>query len=296
MTLQAQQDQTYRFFKSHAKAWQAKTEDEAYSTIHNRHQAVFETMKKYPTGSALLDVGCGTGQLAIEASQKGWQAQGIDFAEDMIEIAKQNNQQASAGAEFQVGSIFAFEPETKYDVISAQGFIEYISLGQLEQFLAFLKTICNPGGSIAIGSRNRLFNVHSINEFTRIEHELGTMDSLIEEAIALHTSKTQAEAVECIRNLKSEYVQPDKHPLTGIGVDTRYQFTPSDLANKMHQAGFTVKAVYPVHFHPFPVNTMQDAEISEIHKEMARFASDKMITNHQLVPYSSSYVLEAVNE
>ncbi|WP_298862722.1 class I SAM-dependent methyltransferase [uncultured Gimesia sp.] len=291
-----QQDQTYRFFKSHAKAWQVKAEDEVYSTIQNRHLAVFETMKKYPNESSLLDVGCGTGQLAIEASNNHWHSLGLDFADDMIEIAKENNKRASASAEFICGSIFEFKSEKSFDVISAQGFIEYISLEQLDEFLAFLNTICNKGGAVAIGSRNRLFNVHSINQFTQIEKDLGTLPSLIEEAIAIHTSSSQEEAIECIRNLNSEYVQPDKHPLTGIGVDTRYQFTPSDLANKLENAGFTVTSLYPVHLHPFPVNVMDDSEVMGVHKEIARFASEKMISNHRLVPYSSSYVIEAINK
>jgi len=292
----SQQDQTYRFFKSHAKEWQIKAEDEVFSTIHNRHQAVMETMKKYPTGSALLDVGCGTGQLAIEASTNGWKSLGLDFAEDMIEIARKNNANVSASAEFICDSVFNFKSDQRFDVISAQGFIEYISLEQLDEFLQLLKSICNPVGSIAIGSRNRLFNVHSMNQFTIMEKEMGTLDSLIEEAVAFHTSESQAEAIQCIRNLNAEYVQPDTHPLTGIGVDTRYQFTPSDLASKLERAGFSVTSVFPVHFHPFPVNVMDDSEVFTIHKEIARFASDNLITNHRLVPYSSSYVIEAVNQ
>lgn len=292
----SQQDQTYHFFKSHAKAWQVKAEDDVYSTIHNRHLAVFETMKKYPDGSSLLDIGCGTGQLAIEASNNNWQSLGIDFAEDMIKIAKENNNRVSASAEFICDSIFKFKSEKSFEVISAQGFIEYISLEQLEEFLAFLKSICTKGGAVAIGSRNRLFNVHSINQFTQIEKDLGTLPSLIEEAIALHTSDSQEEAIKCIQNLKSEYVQPDKHPLTGIGVDTRYQFTPSDLASKLENAGFTVTSLYPVHLHPFPVNVMDNSEVMNVHKEVARFASEKMITNQRLVPYSSSYVIEAINK
>ncbi|MFK7778857.1 MAG: hypothetical protein QM501_12190, partial [Gimesia sp.] len=89
---------------------------------------------------------------------------------------------------------------------------------------------------------------------------------------------------------------PDKHPLTGIGVDTRYQFTPSDLANKLENAGFSVRSLFPIHFHPFPVNVMDNNEVLTVHKEVARFASEKMITNHRIVPYSSSYVIEAINQ
>ena len=72
----SQQNQTYNFFKSHAKEWQIKAEDKLFSTIQNRHLAVLETMRPYPTNSSLLDVGCGTGQLAIEASSMNWKSIG----------------------------------------------------------------------------------------------------------------------------------------------------------------------------------------------------------------------------
>ena len=290
----SQQDQTHRFFRSHAKEWQIKAEDSAYSMIQNRHFAVFETMRNYPRGSSLLDVGCGTGQLAVEASSNGWVATGIDFAEDMIEICRENNKRAATSAEFICGSIFDFSTTNKFDVVSAQGFIEYISLEQLDTFLAFVSAVTAQNGSVAIGSRNRLFNIHSMNHFTRLEQSLGTINSLIEESIVFQTSDSQLDVVKRIEKLASENIQPEKHPLTGIGVDTRYQFTPSDLATRLKSVGFSVTAIYPVHLHPFPINIMNSEEVLDVHNEIARFASEEMISEHRLVPYSSSYVIEAV--
>ena len=67
-----QQKQTFDFFKSYAKQWQISAEDSIFSTIQNRHLAVLETLKKFEKDSSILDIGCGTGQLAIEASSMGW--------------------------------------------------------------------------------------------------------------------------------------------------------------------------------------------------------------------------------
>jgi 2-polyprenyl-3-methyl-5-hydroxy-6-metoxy-1,4-benzoquinol methylase len=70
----SQQGQTLEYFKTHADNWNKKASDEAYSLIENRHKAVLEVMKGYAVKSSILDVGCGTGQLAIESSCLGWSA------------------------------------------------------------------------------------------------------------------------------------------------------------------------------------------------------------------------------
>jgi len=83
-----QQDQAKSFFKGHASEWQRKAAARVYSLINDRHRAVHRTLDQYSVGSGLLDVGCGAGQLAIEAASKGYEAIGIGFAEEMISIAK----------------------------------------------------------------------------------------------------------------------------------------------------------------------------------------------------------------
>ena len=67
-----QQSETYDFFNSTAKTWQQKATSKTYNVIENRHAAVLEIMNGFAGEPAILDVGCGTGQLAIEASKRGW--------------------------------------------------------------------------------------------------------------------------------------------------------------------------------------------------------------------------------
>ena len=94
-------------------------------------------------------------QLAIEASQIGHHALGIDFASEMVEIAKRNNNEIGGSAEFEAASVFDYEPCGCFDMVSAMGFIEYISLGELEQFLLSANSWLSESGAISIGSRNR---------------------------------------------------------------------------------------------------------------------------------------------
>ena len=289
-----QQNQALSYFDSHARDWNNKALDKEYSLIDNRHRAVTAVMAKYSPHSKLLDVGCGTGQLAIDASKMGWKSLGLDYANQMIAICMENNLKASGTAKFLCESIFDSNlPKNEFDVISAQGFIEYISLEQLDQFLAASQRLLTKNGRIALGSRNRLFNLHSLNKYTELELTLGTINMLLHESIILQSSSSQDEAISSLRSLNYTYTHPTHHPLTGIEVDTRYQFTPLDLINKLAEHGLIAESIYPVNFHPVPLTMLGKQEVKEIYKSFAAFASTNWISESSLVPYSSSFVLEA---
>ena len=289
-----QQDQTLNYFKSHAEDWQTKAVDQTYSLVENRHKAVFELMKSFPPNSTILDVGCGTGQLAIQASKLGWSATGIDFAQEMIDLCMSNNITENAKAKFICASVFDCDvaPES-FDVISAQGFIEYISLEQLDEFLDFSQRTLKTEGILALGSRNRLFNLHTLNEFTGLETALGTIENLILEGRAIQVAKNQQEAIEKLKLLAFEYVQPNVHPLTGVKVETRYQFSPADLIARLSKHRLQANRIFPVHYHPLPITLLASNEFKKIHNQFAKFAADNWIRHHNLIPYSSSFVIEA---
>lgn len=292
-----QQSETYDFFNSTAKTWQQKATSKTYNVIENRHAAVLEIMNGFAGEPAILDVGCGTGQLAIEASKRGWKATGIDFSSEMIDLAELNSSEIGSTAQFACTSIFDFaaKPDT-YDVISAQGFIEYISLDQLDEFLDFALLSLKKGGSLALGSRNRLFNLRSLNDFTKLEMELGTVDTLLEESCILQTSKTQAEAISKLTTLNVSYEQPTEHPRTEIKVSTRYQFSPGDLITRLSRHGLTVNRICPVNFHALPISLLGIEEFQKIHNDLAQMATQNWINLQNLVPFSSSFVIEAKKE
>jgi SAM-dependent methyltransferase len=289
-----QQSQTKSFFKGHANDWQKKAIDDVYSTINDRHRAVHRTLSQYPKGASILDVGCGTGQLAIEAAEKGFNACGVDFAEEMILIANRNAIESKSDASFEVGSIFEYKPTTKYDVISALGFIEYISIEQLSEFLEFSYQNLNEGGAISVGSRNRLFNMTTYNEYTEIEGRLDAIDELITESSIALSSNNTTEFLNKLRSCSgfSSIVQNETHPITRINVETRFQYTPSDLLHKLERVGFRVTNIYPVNYHAFNPKIADD-KVSALRKEISEMISSQYQTDFRYLPNSSSFVMEA---
>jgi 2-polyprenyl-3-methyl-5-hydroxy-6-metoxy-1,4-benzoquinol methylase len=271
-----------------------KATDEIYSLINDRHRAVHHTLTKNEKGSWLLDIGCGTGQLAIEADLKGYQSIGIDFAEEMIHQADINAADEKSNAKFKTASVFDFSPERKFHVISAMGFIEYISLQQLENFLEFCNQNTTENGSISIGSRNRLFNLTTFNEYTEIENKLGSINELLKEASLCISSKNKDVFIRSMRDFigTSSLVQNSTHPLTGIEVGTRYQFTPSDLMHKIEKHGFQVTNIFPINYHAFHPS-IHDEKILKIRKYIAEEISSNHLSEYRHLPNSSSFVIEA---
>ncbi len=288
-----QSTQTYSYFNAKAVEWQEKAATDSYHAIRDRQRAALTTLSKLNPESKVLDVGCGTGQFLIEVSQRGHQAIGIDFAEEMIEIAKKNNLELGGSAEFVNASIFDFQPGHTYNLISAQGFIEYISESDLTWFFQFLRKFTHKGDAIAIGSRNRLFNLVTFNDFSRMEYDLGQVTALFDEAILLSNFPTQSAMVSELRTMKSSLVMPKQHPGTGIGVKTRFQFTPGELTRKIEEYEFAVTAIYPVNFHSFSPAACQNPKLQEIRKSVASTVSENFQGEHRLLPFSSSFVIEA---
>lgn len=287
----SQQNQALAYFSEHADDWQRKAAGllDIYPVIEARHRAVHHAVAQIGA-SRILDIGCGTGQLAIELTRDGRQAVGVDFAPQMIDRCKENAASAKSGASFHCASVFDLPEMGKFDLISAQGFIEYITLDQLTQFLSICHGLLEPGGCIAIGSRNRLFNVCSLNDYTTMERDLGQLDALVSESVALQEAAS-AEAFLGKLEGGTRWTYPESHPHTGIDVTTRHQFTPADLAGRIRDAGFAPLLLYPVNFHAMPASMKPANE--QLHANIALGVESVDYPNHRIIPRCSSYVLSA---
>jgi 2-polyprenyl-3-methyl-5-hydroxy-6-metoxy-1,4-benzoquinol methylase len=293
--MKQQQEQTLHYFNTTVEGWQQKSVNQAgkFSIVEGRNSAVLDVVKHKKAGTAFLDVGCGTGQLVIDVAKLGWQAEGIDFAPEMIAQCEANAKTAEVAPKFVADSFYNVRlPDAHYDVISAQGFIEYVSADEMEEFFQRSYRSLKPGGSLAVGSRNRLFNIVSLNDFTRQERDLGVLDILILEAMALQSSASMADAMTSLHRFERIDPQPDRHPITGVKVETRYQYSPAELSYRLRRAGFTLRTLYPVHFHGLP--PAMKNEQADFHNALANAAREIGFKDHRLVPSSSSFVVDAV--
>jgi magnesium-protoporphyrin O-methyltransferase len=105
--------ETY-FDRTAAKAWERLTSDAPVSGIRATVRAGRETMRNTllswlpadMTGLRLLDAGCGTGALAVEAARRGAHVVAIDVSPTLVGLARERHTDCGPGSiEFRVGDM-----------------------------------------------------------------------------------------------------------------------------------------------------------------------------------------------
>lgn len=116
----------------------------------SRQRAVEELLDTVINGQ-VLDVGCGTGDLAPFVVRKGATYTGVDLSAKMIERANLNHAVLAQGgkATFQIADCENLPfPATKFDVVTAVALIEY--LPDPTRFLQGVHKVIKPGGYFLI--------------------------------------------------------------------------------------------------------------------------------------------------
>ena len=102
-----------------------------------------------PAPRRVLDVGCGTGFLALRFAELGHTATGIDLSPQMIDQARRNAERAAQQIDFRVGDAAAldFADET-YDLVVARHVIW--NLPDPERGVSEWLRVLRPGGRLAL--------------------------------------------------------------------------------------------------------------------------------------------------
>jgi ubiquinone/menaquinone biosynthesis C-methylase UbiE len=102
-----------------------------------------------PRGAKVLDVACGSGQLALIAARSGSKATGVDIAENLIERGNHRAKAEGLDATFEVGDAeeLPFADESFDYVVSCVG---AMFAPRPELVSKELVRVCKPGGRIAM--------------------------------------------------------------------------------------------------------------------------------------------------
>lgn len=289
-----QQNEALTYFGNYAGDWERKAQTAKHTEVNvivQRNDFVLKVVKERKSTRSVLDVGCGTGDLVCALAKKGTTAVGIDFAKEMIERARTHAQAKHlTKASFEHVSVFDYmAPAGAFDVVSANGFIEYISYAELEQFLSRSSGMLARGGSLVMGSRNRLFNLFSLNTFTKEEIQEGNVPTLLSEALAVATAKR----ISDLSRVKALPLQKagKKHAGTGIHVATRYQFTPVQLITLLRAYGLETVELFPIHIHGAPPSFKEI--YTDVHGHISNLLQTYAEGNMSLIPQSSSFMIHA---
>jgi ubiquinone/menaquinone biosynthesis C-methylase UbiE len=102
-------------------------------------------------GTRVLDVACGTGNVAIPAARKGAQVSGIDIATNLLEQARQRASAEGLPAVFEEGDAERLPfPDAHFDLVMSM--FGAMFAPRPEIVAAELARVCRPGGTIAMAN------------------------------------------------------------------------------------------------------------------------------------------------
>src|ERR1041385_3484398 len=102
-------------------------------------------------GMTVLDVACGTGNLAIPAAKTGARVTGVDIAPTSLEQARENAKAAGLNAKFDEGDAEALPyADASFDAVVTMFGAMFAPRPEL--VAAELKRVCRPGGVIAMAN------------------------------------------------------------------------------------------------------------------------------------------------
>src|SRR5215831_13827969 len=126
--------------------WMAGDYDRFSRYMENDARSFYERLD-VPPGAHLLDVGCGSGQLALIAAREGVRVTGVDIAENLIERARIRATADNLPARFEVADAESLPfSDGSFDVVVSLIGAMFAPRPQL--VANELTRVCVPGGTI----------------------------------------------------------------------------------------------------------------------------------------------------
>jgi len=103
------------------------------------------------SGQRVLDVGCGTGPVAVTAARKGARVTGLDLTPELLERARENSRIAEVDIEWRQGDAEELPfPDNTFDVVLSQ--FGHMFAPRPEVAVAEMLRVLKPGGTVAFST------------------------------------------------------------------------------------------------------------------------------------------------
>jgi len=132
------------------ETWMAGDYDRFSRYMENGARDFYERLDAAP-GEHFLDVGCGSGQLALIAARDGLKVTGVDIAGNLVERARERAQAEGLDARFEEADAEALPFEDgRFDIVAS--LIGAMFAPRPERVAQELLRVCSPAGTVAMAN------------------------------------------------------------------------------------------------------------------------------------------------
>lgn len=132
-------------------------------------------------GESVLDIGCGTGRLALAAAavvSPSREAHGIDASPEMIEVARRKSARSRAGADFKVGLIedIPFD-DGRFDLVMSTLVMHHLPVDLKRKGFAEVYRVLKPGGRfVAVDLKTPDSMIYKVLAHVVLGHHMASSD------------------------------------------------------------------------------------------------------------------------
>ncbi len=106
-----------------------------------------QVIRRYKSGGRLLDIGCGGGDLLVEARAAGYEGVGLDDSIALVTHARQRH-----GLEVHCGDPASFRPSAPFEIVVMSHVLEHVV--RPLQMLESVRRVLAPGGILYVATPN----------------------------------------------------------------------------------------------------------------------------------------------
>lgn len=119
--------------------------------------SVYERIVELAHGPEILDLGCGTGTLALRLAARGLHVTGVDLSPDMLDVTREKTPASAAVRWVQAGAVELidyFQPQ-RFDAIISVLLFSELSASEQTETLRQCHLLLRPGGQFIIADEIR---------------------------------------------------------------------------------------------------------------------------------------------
>jgi 2-polyprenyl-3-methyl-5-hydroxy-6-metoxy-1,4-benzoquinol methylase len=141
------QSETSEIYHDHAYEFQRSGRTDAVVDGRPHGARVISELGKHVAPGRLIDIGCGTGEFMRQAQAAGWQAEGVELAPHLSEVARQRGLKVTTGT-LEDANL----PDGVFDAATLLDVVEHLE--DPLATLAEINRILRPGGALVMETPN----------------------------------------------------------------------------------------------------------------------------------------------